>query len=85
MTLNDFISQLNDAKTNKQTAMEKVKAALEELNAAEAQMDGVLSLLTGPDFLTIDDSLSFWDGSALSEMFAPARELSKVFHFGDLF
>jgi hypothetical protein len=87
MTLEEFIGKVSDARNARQGAMEKVKAALEELSAANSQMDQALAFFPeGTDESTIDK----WDFTQMSrsmfdEMFAPAKAMSKLFNFGDLF
>ncbi len=49
MKLEDFLGKYSDAKSARNTALEKVKAALEELSSAEADLDNTMSLLSISD------------------------------------
>ena len=89
MTLEEFLGQYKDAKNARNTALEKVKAALEELSAAETHMDAVMSLFPEGTAEGTIDAFDFaqMGRTSFDGLFAPARATSKFFgvDFGDLF
>jgi hypothetical protein len=88
MKLEEFLASFSDAKSARDSAMDKVKSALEELSAAESQVDQVLSLFENVEYDESNyDYPSLTDGSLLTELFRPARAMDKLFGgiFGDLF
>jgi hypothetical protein len=87
MTFEEFLGKVSDARKARQTAMEKVRTAMEELAAANDQMDQALALMPARSSEADIDAFDFaqMNRNLFEEMFGPAKAIGRPFNFGDLF